>query len=100
MSTLTTPSFRHILNALFSHLTTTLSHCNQRYVESALIEGSVLDAVYSRQKKDKTDFCVKMYSHFDFNGKLFVDMLSVLPPCNLCKETILYQREVGLDHSC
>ena len=38
-------------------------------MESALIEGSVLDAVYSRQKKERTDFCVKMYSHFNLNGK-------------------------------
>ena len=44
------------------------SHVNQRYVESAQIEGSVLDAVYCRQKKDKTDFCVKMFSHFHYNG--------------------------------
>ena len=44
---------------------------SQRYVESALIEGSVLDAVYSRQKKERTDFCVKMYSHFNLNGKYY-----------------------------
>ena len=43
-------------------------HIIQRYVESAQIEGSVLDAVYCRQKKDKTDFCVKMFSHFHYNG--------------------------------
>jgi serine/threonine protein kinase len=39
----------------------------KRYVESALIEASVLDAVYSRQKKERKDFCVKMFSHFNFN---------------------------------
>lgn len=43
---------------------------SKRYVESALIEGSVLDAVYSTQKKEKVDFCVKMFSHFNYDGEI------------------------------
>jgi len=36
----------------------------KRYVESARIESAVLNAVYDRQRRDRVDFCVKMYSAF------------------------------------
>lgn len=40
----------------------------QRYVESAMIEADILDDVFSRQRKYKIDLCVKMFSHFKFEG--------------------------------
>lgn len=41
----------------------------QRYVESAMIEADILDDVFSRQRKYKIDLCVKMFSHFKFEGE-------------------------------
>lgn len=40
----------------------------RKYRESARIEASILSDVYSRQKKERSNFIVKMYSHFEFDG--------------------------------
>ena len=49
----------------------------QRYVESAKIEADILVDVCRRQKIDESDFCVKLYDHFEYDGekKLFVPRL-------------------------
>lgn len=39
----------------------------KRYVESAQIEADVLNKVYDQQKRDRKDYCVKMYSQFSLN---------------------------------
>eukprot|EP01041_Mallomonas_annulata_P015063 gene15063-31953_t len=39
-----------------------------RYVESAMIEADILHDINQAQKKYKSDFCVKMYAHFKFEG--------------------------------
>ena len=36
----------------------------KRYVESAHIEASVLNRVYDQQKRNRTEYCVKMFSQF------------------------------------
>ena len=36
----------------------------KRYVESAHIEANVLNRVYDQQKRDRKDYCVKMFSQF------------------------------------
>ena len=36
----------------------------KRYVESAHIEASVLNRVYDQQKRDRKEYCVKMFSQF------------------------------------
>lgn len=41
----------------------------KRYVESAKIEADILDDVFSRQRKYRIDLCVKMFSHFKFEGE-------------------------------
>ena len=40
----------------------------RKYRESARIEASILSDVYSRQKKERSNFIVKMYSHFELDG--------------------------------
>lgn len=40
----------------------------KKYVDSALIEARVLNDVRDQQKKKKFDGCVKIYSHFTYNG--------------------------------
>mmetsp|Transcript_19155 Transcript_19155/g.32368 ORF Transcript_19155/g.32368 Transcript_19155/m.32368 type:complete len:168 (-) Transcript_19155:136-639(-) len=40
-----------------------------RYIDSARIEANILDDIYTKQKQTKNvDMCVKMYSHFKFDG--------------------------------
>ena len=41
----------------------------QRYIDSAKIEASILDDIYDKQKNRGVNLCVKMYSHFKFDGK-------------------------------
>lgn len=45
-----------------------------RYVNSAKIEAQVLNDIYHEQKRQGFDGCVKIYSHFKFNGKWFHTM--------------------------
>lgn len=40
----------------------------KKYVDSAKIEASILDDVYTRQKRNGVDCCLKLYSHFPLNG--------------------------------
>ena len=40
----------------------------RKYVDSAKIEARILDHVYERQKQEKVNFCVKLYSHFHLDG--------------------------------
>lgn len=44
----------------------------KRYVESAKIEADILDHVYDRQAKQKTNYCLKLYSHFKFDNYYFL----------------------------
>lgn len=39
-----------------------------RYVDSAKIEADILSKVYNKQKEYNSNFCMKMFSHFDYNG--------------------------------
>lgn len=39
----------------------------KRYVDSAKIEADILDHVYDCQAKQKTNYCLKLYSHFKFD---------------------------------
>jgi hypothetical protein len=48
-----------------------------RYIESAEIEAKILAKVYKKQKEFNTDWCMKMYSHFYYQGKMAVLLLSV-----------------------
>ena len=41
-----------------------------KYIDSAIIEANILDKVYHKQKLHNSDYCMKMYSHFNYNGKL------------------------------
>jgi len=43
----------------------------KKYVESARIEADILGHVYDRQKEVGANCCVKLYSHFSFDGKVF-----------------------------
>jgi hypothetical protein len=40
----------------------------KRYIESARIEARILDNVYDKQNEKNSDYCVKMFSHFRFEG--------------------------------
>ena len=40
----------------------------KKYVDSAKIEAAILDDVYSRQKRENTECCLKLYSHFPLDG--------------------------------
>ena len=39
-----------------------------KYIDSARIEARILSQVYAQQKKEKTSYIVKLFSHFTFNG--------------------------------
>ncbi len=42
-----------------------------RYVDSAKIEGDLLDDVYEEMKKqDNAHYCVKMYARFHWDGNI------------------------------
>jgi serine/threonine protein kinase len=40
----------------------------KRYIKSAKIEAEILDYVYKKQKEYNKNFCVKMFSHFKYDG--------------------------------
>ena len=40
----------------------------RKYVESAVIEARILNDIFDQQKKKKFDGCLKIYSHFKYNG--------------------------------
>lgn len=42
----------------------------EKYVDSAKIEADILSVVFKKQKLCGTSFCMKMYSHFSYRGKL------------------------------
>jgi serine/threonine protein kinase len=42
----------------------------KKYVDSAKIEASILDDVYTRQKREGVECCLKLYSHFPLDGIL------------------------------
>lgn len=44
----------------------------KRYIESAKIEAEILDDIYDKQKERNVNVCVKMYSHFKFDGNSFI----------------------------
>lgn len=43
----------------------------ERYIDSARIEGDLLDDIYEQQAAKKQSFCVKMFSRFRLDGSLF-----------------------------
>lgn len=42
----------------------------KRYIDSAKIEADILDDIYDKQHQRGVNLCVKMYSHFRFEGTL------------------------------
>jgi serine/threonine protein kinase len=42
----------------------------RKYVDSAKIEAEILDTIYREQKAAKQSGCVKLYSHFKYDGLL------------------------------
>ena len=40
-----------------------------RYIDSALIEASILTKVYDKQKESQSNVCLKLYSQFYHHGK-------------------------------
>ena len=51
----------------------------KRYIDSAKIEADLLDDIYDKQNAQGLNVCVKMYSHFRFEGRLRIAfVLSVL----------------------
>ena len=39
-----------------------------KYIDSAKIEADILSKVYAKQKKSGTSWCMKMFSHFHYEG--------------------------------
>ena len=39
-----------------------------KYIESAKIEAEILSRVFEKQKKAQVNWCMKMYSHFHYQG--------------------------------
>lgn len=44
----------------------------KKYVESAVIEARILNDIFDQQKKKSFDGCLKIYSHFKYNGAFVV----------------------------
>lgn len=45
-----------------------------KYVDSAKIEARILDEIYRHQKRSNTSGCVKLYSHFHYEGWRSLDI--------------------------
>ena len=43
-----------------------------KYIESAQIEKEILDDIYKQQKRQRKNYCVKLYSAFKFDGHYFM----------------------------
>lgn len=44
----------------------------KRYVDSAKIEADILDHIYDCQAKQKSNYCLKLYSHFELDKYYFL----------------------------